>query len=262
MTNNHTAPPPSPEPRSVGDHLRQLRVAQGQTIEDVAEATRISRSNLQALESMAHDRLPADTFIKGIIVLYATHLGIDGQQMAEQFFLERHDGKTLRRTARHHINDYTLTPKKLAEPAHVSSATIALLLFVLIVLSFSGFCLYTSWNPFSFLTGATDKLSSQVLASFHPADPATSSEAHKKLFNLELLFLKDAEVEIALDGGQARQQIFAKETAVRLEANEEIRVQFMEPNSATLHLNGTALPFPENVNGRFLLHIPATPPAQ
>ena len=133
---------------------------------------------------------------------------------------------------------------------------------LLIVLSFTGFCLYTSWNPFSFLTGTTGKLSSQVLASFHPADPATSSEAHKKLFNLELLFLKDAEVEIALDGGQARQQIFAKETAVRLEANEEIRVQFMEPNSATLHLNGTALPFPENVNGRFLLHIPATPPAQ
>ena len=246
----------------MGERLRQLRLERGLTLEDVAEATRISLSNLRALESLEYGKLPADTFVKGMIVLYCSHLDIDGQQAAEQYFLDRYDGKTERRTAQHHINDYSLTPKKLAEPSHISSATVAIILFLLIVLSFAGFCWYTSWNPFSFLTGTTDKLSSQVLASFHPADPATKTEANKKALNLDVVFLKDSEIQITLDDSQPRQQSFAKDATLRLEADKLIRLQFTQPDSATLQLNGAPLPFPKNVDGHFILQIPAPLTAQ
>ncbi len=262
MTANTNPSPNPPEQRHVGEHLRQLRIEQGLALEEVAEATRISLSNLRALESREYEKLPADTFVKGLIGLYCTYLGIDGQKVAEQYFLERYNGKKMRRTAQHHINDYSLTPKTLAEPSHISSATVAIILFLLIILSFTGFCLYTSWNPFSFLTGTTDKLSSQVLASFHPADPATSTGADKKALNLEVLFLKDSQVQITLDDSQPRQQSFAREASLRLEADRQIRLQFMQPDSATLQLNGSPLPFPQNADGRFVLQIPTPPAAQ
>jgi transcriptional regulator with XRE-family HTH domain len=251
---------PSSNQAPVGDRLREARIEQGLSLEEVAEATRISLSNLRALEAMAYDQLPADTFVKGHIALYCAHLGIDSQAMVEQFLQQRHGDSKEWRAARHHISEYALTPKRLAEPSHVSSAAIALILFLLIVLSLGAFCFYTSWNPFSFLTGATHGLSSSVMASFHPADPATATGAHRKALSLDAHFLKDTPVHVTLDD-QTWQQTFAKETTVRWEAAKHIRLEFMQPDSASLQLNGAPLPFPQNANGHFILQVPA-PSAQ
>ena len=67
------------EQQPVGEQLRQCRLEQSLTLEDVAADTRISLANLRAIEAMEYEKLPADAFAKGLIILYAQFLGQDGR---------------------------------------------------------------------------------------------------------------------------------------------------------------------------------------
>lgn len=61
--------------QSVGSYLRELRVARGVSLEEVARTTRVGQPYLQALESDNFERLPAPVFTKGFIRAYCLALG-------------------------------------------------------------------------------------------------------------------------------------------------------------------------------------------
>ncbi|MCW5213403.1 helix-turn-helix domain-containing protein [Desulfobulbus sp. TB] len=73
----------------IGKLLRQTREKKALTIYDISEETNISSSNLTSIELGNYDDLPADTFIRGQIVIYANFLGLDGKEAARLFFEER-----------------------------------------------------------------------------------------------------------------------------------------------------------------------------
>ena len=133
-----------------GAHLRLIREQKKLSIQEVSEKTHISRSNLNAIEEENYDQLPADTFIRGLVTIYGNFLGINGAETAKLFLQERDQQQPRGKKNRPGKSGRSLTPKKLAEPAHISSATIAGILLVLIVVSLTSFCLYTGWNPFSY----------------------------------------------------------------------------------------------------------------
>lgn len=85
-----------------------------------------------------------------LITIYGNFLGIDGAEAARMFLRERDQSQPRRKKHRLGGAGNSLSPKKLAEPSRVSSATIASILLLLIVVSFSAFCLYTGWNPFAY----------------------------------------------------------------------------------------------------------------
>lgn len=248
------------EQHVAGDHLQKLRQEKTLTLEDVTQATKISLSNLRAIESMAYGKLPADIFTKGQITLYGNFLGLDGRKIADQFFFERDGGKKTSPFLKKTLPNHSLTPKQLAEPTHISSAAIAGILLVLIVLSFTGFCLYTSWNPFAFLTDQTKNLSSSVINTFHPANPATGNRANSQSLDLAAHFLKDSQVIISLDNAESVQKVYTRGTNAHWKAEKQIQVEFSQPDSVELQLNSTPLPFPREDAGRYILRIPTTPP--
>ena len=135
---------------TIGVRLQLLREQKGLSIQKVSDETRISSSNLKAIEGEYFDQLPADTFIRGLITIYGNFLGIDGVETARIFLQERDQSQPRGKRNRPGKTSDSLSPKKLAEPSHVSSATIATILLLLIVVSFSVFCLYTGWNPFAY----------------------------------------------------------------------------------------------------------------
>lgn len=135
---------------TVSVRLQLLREQKGLSIQEVSEETNISCSNLKAIEGENYDQLPADTFIRGLITIYGNFLGIDGAEAARIFFQERDQSQPWGKKNRPGGPGHSLSPKKLAEPSHVSSATIASILLLLIVVSFTAFCLYTGWNPFAY----------------------------------------------------------------------------------------------------------------
>lgn len=133
----------------IGKLLRQTREKKALTIYDISEETNISSSNLTSVELGNYDDLPADTFIRGQIVIYANFLGLDGKEAARLFFEERAQHLTEHKRGQFSRKKRGLSTKELAEPTHVSSATWAISLLALIIIFLSFFSWYTGWNPFA-----------------------------------------------------------------------------------------------------------------
>lgn len=252
---------PSPEILPLGTQLQQLREDKSLSLEDVAYHTKVSRVNLAAIESMAYDKLPADSFTRGQIILYGNFLGMDGRLAADRFFAER-DGSTSSplSSLQQSLLHQPLTPKKLAEPTHISSASIAGVLLLLIASSLAAFCLYFSWNPLAFLTSRMSSHGSNP-TTFHPADPSTSNGSAQGSIKMTASFRKDSRVLVSLDSKQPVEQFYTRGSQVQWQSAKQLEVEFFEPDSAELHLNGAPASFPDSVEGRFRLRIPAAKPS-
>ncbi len=249
---------PSPEPLPLGLQLRQLREDKSLTLEEVSFQTKISRANLEAIETMAYDKLPADPFTRGQLILYGNFLGMDGRLAADHFFYER-DGSTGEPLpgSHHPLLNQSITSKNLAEPARISSASIAGILLLLIVTFSTLFCFYFSWNPFAFLTNqSTTATSSEAI--FHPADPATNHGFQQSTNNVTALFSTDCRILVSLDDQQTVEQFYTKGSQAQWQPAKQLKVEFLQPDSAELQLNGTVIPFPDAIEGRFIFQLPAT----
>jgi len=73
---------------SVGQRLRAAREAKGLSIEEVASTTRIPTRHLLSLEQSEWGNLPAPTYSVGFAKNYATAVGLDKIEIAEQLRAE------------------------------------------------------------------------------------------------------------------------------------------------------------------------------
>jgi len=169
--------PEKPEIGHMGQYLQKLRTEKGLTVKDVSHATRISEININAIENQDFAALPADTFTRGFLAIYARLLGLDPKDVVNPFMQERETKKAGGKKPKTKQPRKILSPKTLAEPSHFSSMTAAIILFIIIVFLFTAFCLYTSWNPFSFLTDKESSFQS-IMSSLAPgptSNPVLSS---------------------------------------------------------------------------------------
>lgn len=73
---------------SVAEQLRAAREAQGYTIYDVAEVTKIRTDHLRALEEGNYDVFVAPVYIRGFVRNYARYLRMDLAAVMEQLEVE------------------------------------------------------------------------------------------------------------------------------------------------------------------------------
>lgn len=247
-----------------GNTLLRLRREADLSVEAVSEATKISVTNIRAIEGENYERLPADTFVRGLVTLYGNFLGIDGPKIAAEFLAEREkNDPTAGRQSRvkKPIYSSSLSPRKLAEPSHISSATIALSLLVVIILSFTGFSLYTSWNPFAFLSQQGENMQTSMQGIFGGSEPQeTEIEAtdEQLSYTLSAHFLQDSEVVVKIDDLDPIRQTFTDGEIAHWSARDSLQVTFDKPEAATLTLNDSPLAFPEpNGNQLPTLQLPS-----
>lgn len=69
---------------AVGERLRAAREEKGLSLEDVAAQTRIPRRHLESIEVADWDRLPAPTYTIGFARNYASVVGLDRAEVADQ----------------------------------------------------------------------------------------------------------------------------------------------------------------------------------
>jgi len=69
----------------IGSALRAAREFRGLTLQDVADATRIRLSYIEALEDLRLDELPSRPFTIGYVKSYAKVLGLDGDAAVARF---------------------------------------------------------------------------------------------------------------------------------------------------------------------------------
>lgn len=251
---------PLPPADPVGTQLKQVRLERRLSIDEVEAQTRISRANLLAIEESTYHRLPADSFIRGLVQIYANFLDLPGRELAEAFLAERDAGQPSPPTPLQKCRmSQTLEPKKLAEQTRISSAWVALILLAGIIGSFSAFCLYYSWNPFAYLTDRAFYYSSKVKSNFHPADPATSTPRNQTRLSLQAVFVQDCGVRAVIDDQTPSEQQHPKGATILWEAQQSLHLSFSQANCAELLYNGDPLSFPPMDNDHANLFLPPLP---
>lgn len=73
---------------SVGERLRVAREEKGLSLEDIAAQTRIPQRHLESIEKAEWDKLPAPTYTIGFARSYATSVGLDRVDIADQLRTE------------------------------------------------------------------------------------------------------------------------------------------------------------------------------
>lgn len=68
------------EVHSVGSWLQSARESRGESLDDASRVTRIGKGYLIAIEQGELHKLPSEAYVKGFIRLYATHLGLSGDE--------------------------------------------------------------------------------------------------------------------------------------------------------------------------------------
>jgi hypothetical protein len=92
--------PTEPAPREIhvpegavwtGDALRRVRESRGLSVRELCDRTKITRYHLENIESERFTLLPAPVYLRGILLVVARELRLDGQKVARSY-LERMSG--------------------------------------------------------------------------------------------------------------------------------------------------------------------------
>jgi len=77
--------PSFPEGRKIGPALEKARTDQGLSLEEVEQATKIRKRYLVGLEREDYGMLPDAVYVQGFLKTYANYLGLDGDEMSQEF---------------------------------------------------------------------------------------------------------------------------------------------------------------------------------
>ena len=76
---------PHSELASFGEDLRREREIRGISLKEIADATKISKRFLDAIERNDHKTLPAPVFTRGFVREYARYLGLNSEEMVNRY---------------------------------------------------------------------------------------------------------------------------------------------------------------------------------
>jgi len=145
---------------TVGDELRMRREEAGHTTHELAEAIRIQRRYLEALEAGRLEDLPGTVYALGFLRTYAEYYGLNGDEFVTRF---KEETEGYRRE-----QDYTL-PEPIEE-ARVPTAAIVILAIVLAV---GAYVAWYSLRPQDIeITGAVPEVPGQTATVAEEAAPA------------------------------------------------------------------------------------------
>lgn len=142
---------PDTEHATLGDFFRETRDQQALTLNAVADQTKISLKNLQAIENDDFNALPAEAFTRGIYTLYAKALSLDPAHILQRYSREKPARKHAGRQEKGSGNQLHDVGLMAERPSALPLATFGLALFCLL-LAGGFFCWYFSWNPATYLS--------------------------------------------------------------------------------------------------------------
>ena len=64
-----------------GRKLKEIRMSRGIELDEIVEATKVRKKQLIKIEEEKYGELPAKIFLKGFLMSYASHLGLDSQKV-------------------------------------------------------------------------------------------------------------------------------------------------------------------------------------
>lgn len=139
---------------SLGTVLKHARDSKKLSIDQVAAETRISVSNLRAMENDDYDNLPAIPFARGFYGLYAKFLGLDPDEITNRF-LQNIGSTPKKESQRVEDRDHNTSSQDVSTMAERSigspMSTFGFTLLLIIILA-GALCYYFQINPATYLS--------------------------------------------------------------------------------------------------------------
>lgn len=265
---------------SLGELLRRTREERGITVDQVVDDTRVSASNIRAMEENNFNDLPADVFARGLYGHYAEALGLNPDEIIGRFLMERSspsDSKSARSSRPQPPGIQAKDVSTMAAPTGVSPlSSIGFFLLLLFIIS-GAVCWYLSINPAAFLSAKLRGLQSETPLESQPSESQGNEPAASKAkvisiettpqpepdtptgdykYFLKARFTKDVSLTIALDDEPARQETFTAGSSVSLNAANRMSLSLPADSGVELMLNDIPLTLPEETGAPTTITIP------
>lgn len=223
-----------------GETLKREREMRGVSLEEVANATRISTRNLEALENERWEQLPGGIFNRGFIRSISRYLGLDEDTLVAEYVVATNDQPQLAVWADKN------PPKKPSSLPYFLVATAVLLLAA------GGFLLWRNWAHLkTFLPGkqdaeaaapASSPPAAAVAAPQPSADPSSSAPPPEpEMLQLKMDAAKPTTAKIIADG----QIVFEGKVEARssrvFRAKEKFEISAGDSFALLFELNGQAV---------------------
>ncbi|MBC8207558.1 MAG: helix-turn-helix domain-containing protein [Desulfobulbaceae bacterium] len=267
---------PSPETpiHTLGSQLREQRELKGLSLEEMAEETRISLANLQAMEADDHNSLPAEAFARGFYNICADRLGLEREAVMAQYSRDLNLGQKKEKTIAQTPIQKSKYVKGMATPAPVSFKTIFQIILLLVLLIAVGYAWFTPWDPVSatleLFTPGTQKTTvnnnqATTATPLTPIEPETIFRQVPAIGTTQLLqppYLLQASVankttiNIQIDDLPEQQETIEAETTASWQAERAIRLTLPAGTRADILINNITFPLPRTTDDTIELSFP------
>lgn len=99
---------------SFGEELRREREIRGISLKEIADATKISKRFLEAIERNDHTTLPAPVFTRGFVREYARYVGLNSEEMVNRYNFAAANDDRIEKPP--HVEKYPQTPPRDITP--------------------------------------------------------------------------------------------------------------------------------------------------
>jgi len=99
---------------SFGEELRREREIRGISLKEIADATKISKRFLEAIERNDHHALPAPVFTRGFVREYARYVGLNSEEMVNRYNFAAAKDDRIEKPP--HVEKYPQTPVRDISP--------------------------------------------------------------------------------------------------------------------------------------------------
>ncbi|MDT8447652.1 MAG: helix-turn-helix domain-containing protein [bacterium] len=225
---------------AIGRSLLAKREELSYTLEHVAEITRITLSNLRAIEDGEMDKLPGLVFVRGFVRNYANLLGLDSDWMVD----------VLNRVYGHHedaLHAAKMPVRSGLDLGQLNLSHLGLLAGAFVVILLIGYFMSSNQSgegPVQQAVQAVESTQEAGVKDLKKQEQAIQTAISP--LNLVLVAKADEWVSVAKDGERSRELLLEKGKKYEFPADDYYQVVMTSGSSASIYLNGEELEIPKD----------------
>ena len=238
---------------SFGEDLRREREVRGISLKEIADATKISKRFLEAIERNDHRTLPAPVFTRGFVREYARYLGLNAEEMVGRYnFAAAGDDRIekppqLERVTQPPPDAPKEAPKKRPIPppyARIGFGVYATVIFIAALAAVVWWAVQHKREIADFRREEPKPVVARRIAPATPAPaPAPLPPAQPEPLKLSIQLIDDCYLDIEVDGKPVMKDDYPQGMRETLEAKNNITFKVIgNAAGVILVLNGKEIP--------------------
>jgi cytoskeletal protein RodZ len=235
---------PYSELASFGEELRREREIRGISLKEIADATKISKRFLDAIERNDHRTLPAPVFTRGFIREYARYLGLSADEIVNRYNYAAAGDDRIEKSAHLERLAQREPPQKKGIPPPYARVdrNVYILLLIIAVLAAASWVAIRHKRTTTDAAGVEDAAPQQgkvAAATPKPVETTTASEPMRMTINVD----DDSWVRLDADGKEVLNELLRRGTRRSVEAMDSFHFRTVG-NAAGLRVAINEVPLP------------------